>query len=168
MTPAQTSLYWRTWAAVCHEHGWPTSDTTRRRALHAQAKCPPSMRAFTNVHFDRFLSVARQILGSRECTPVAAEAGERKRLLWRIQQDMRTSGLSDPYLDKIATDQYGLSCWRDLCIADLTNLRNTLHNRAGKKIHHDTRTVQTTPTLKRGYILRPHAAEKRSRDLLPF
>jgi len=163
----QKPLYWRFWSEVCAEHGWSNSDTERRRALHAQAGCPASMTAFSNTDLDRYLSFCRQLLGTRECTEVAAQEGARKRLLWRIATDARTAKLDDSYLNKISTDQFGLACWRDLCLADLTHIRNVLHNRAGRHVGHDTRTLQKRPTRK--YTLTPPAPRTTiPQELLPF
>jgi hypothetical protein len=166
MSPKQTTLYWSFWNRVCTEHGWKNNDSTRRYALHTAAGCAASMKAFTNRDLDRYLSHCRQLLGAREDITVQAEAGERRRLIWRIQEDAKTAGLADAYLDKIATDQFGLACWRDLSIQDLTHLRNIMHNRAGTKCGHDTRTVQAQQARRR-YILRMNEPAVPA-DLQPF
>lgn len=140
MTAKQISLYWRTWSAVCAEFAWRNSDSDRRYALHAQAECPQSMRDFDNSDLDRYLSVARRLLGSRECHIAKSQDGERKRLLWRIRRDARLARLDAAYLSRLSEDLYGLACWEELAIDDLAKFRNTIHTRAGSHLGRDTRS----------------------------
>jgi hypothetical protein len=90
------------------------------------------MRDFTSRHLDLYLATARAILtGSRPPDPaLAAEHGDRRRLIWRILADLRAARLDEAYVRAIATDLFGLACWRDLALADLRTLRDTIHNRA--------------------------------------
>jgi hypothetical protein len=131
MTPKQTSLYWRTWAALCAEFDWRHNDTGRRHALHQEAGCPVSSKCWDNTHLDRYLAHARALLAGRRTggTKIVDEKGERRRLEWRIRQDLRAAGLDLSYVAKLATDMYGLGCWSLLSLDDLTNLRDTVHNR---------------------------------------
>lgn len=153
MSPKQVTLYWRTWGAVCAELGWKNSDSEHRRALHAEAGCKPSMKDFTNRDLDLFLACCRRLLGQPVTASTAGDLGERKRLIWRIRQDAARAGLDDAYLNKLSTDLYGLGCWDELCLADLTNFRNAIHDRAGKRLGEDTRTRERRP--RRFYQLRP-------------
>lgn len=143
LNPAQISLYWKTWSAVCKEHGWKNSDATRRYALHAQAKCPKSMKDFRNGDFDLYLGVARRLAGSNIDPSQAGVEGERRRLLWRIREDAKIADLDNAYLNKVSTDLYGIACWDELALDDLTKFRTTIHNRAGSHIGQDTRSRQT-------------------------
>lgn len=134
MSPKQTSLYWRTWSALCTEFDWPHNSSARRYALHQEAGCPQSSKRWENPDFDRFLAHARALLAGRRTggTGPVDEAGERRRLLWRIKQDLKRAGLDEHYVAQIATDMYGLGCWSLLALDHLTNLRNTIHNRTAK------------------------------------
>jgi hypothetical protein len=153
MSPKQVTLYWRTWGAVCAEFGWQNSDTEHRRAIHAEAGCKPSMKDFTNRDLDLYLAACRRLLGQRVTASTAGDLGERKRLIWRIRQDADRAGLDQAYLAKLSTDLYGLACWDELCLADLTNFRNAIHDRASSRVGADTRTAERRP--RRRYILRP-------------
>jgi len=115
----------------------------RRYALHAQAGCPQSMKDFNKrEHFDKYLETANALIGGRlNGGPTRVEAdGERRRLIWRIRKDAKIGGLDNAYLNKMATDLYGLACWDVLALDQLTNMRDVIHNRAGKRIGRDTRT----------------------------
>jgi hypothetical protein len=169
MSPKQTTLYWRTWAALCAEFGWKNSDTEHRRAIHAQAGCAPSMKDFANRDLDLFLAACRRLLGQPVTASTAAEIGERKRLIWRIREDAKRAGLDQAYLAKLSTHLHGLACWDELCLADLTNFRNAIHDRAGKRLSGDTRTAEHRP--RRRYILRQtpvHAPQPVHADADPF
>lgn len=131
MTAKQTSLYWRTWGALCTEFDWRNADTARRHALHAEAGCPESSKDWDNKSMDRFLAHVRALLqGKRTGGPkIVDEAGARRRLEWRIKKDLRDAGLSLDYVAKVSTDMYGLGCWSLLSLDQLENLRDTIHNR---------------------------------------
>lgn len=132
LSAKQTQLYWRTWAALVREHGWHGEPelTERRRALHAVAGCPESMRKFTNADMDRFLRAARASLAGKNHNPsISSEAGERRRLIWRIREDSKSAGLDPAYVEQLARDLTGLGCYEELAIDDLRNLRNLVHNR---------------------------------------
>lgn len=149
LTEDQTKFYWNLWKRVCAEHGWKQADNEKRYALHARARCPQSMKDFTNDSFDKFKGLCLHLLGEKSGNN---ETGPRTRLIWRIKNDARLAGQSDDYIRKIATDLTGLGCWEDLSLEDLTNLRNTIHNRAGKSLECDTRTRHTP---RRKIILTP-------------
>lgn len=164
MTAKQTALYWRMWAAVCSEFGWKNSDSERRHALHVQAGCPESMTKFNNNSFDRFLAFVRSLLGQKNGGLDKSEVdGERKRLVWRIKADAKKGGIDDAYIVKVSRDLNVLGNWEDLALDDLKNLRDTIHNRAGKKIGRDTRTKP-----RRQYVLDAVPRKFVSRELMPF
>jgi hypothetical protein len=131
MTAKQTSLYWRTWSALCTEFDWRHNDSARRYALHLEAGCPKSSKDWDNKSIDRYLAHSRALLAGTRTgnTPVYDEDGARRRLEWRIKQDLRDAGLDLSYVAKLATDMYGLGCWSLLSLDQLENLRDTVHNR---------------------------------------
>ncbi|CAN5549121.1 hypothetical protein BH09VER1_BH09VER1_24900 [soil metagenome] len=135
LSAAATALYWRTWKSLCIFEGKKTSDSDRRYAVHASAKCPASMKEFSSRDFDLFLAYVRSLMGAR--TPGAdkvGEDGERRRLVWKIRDDAKRANLDDAYVAKLAGDLNGLACWDLLDLAALTNLRNTIHQRARAKM----------------------------------
>ncbi len=166
LSPKQTAFYWNTWNQVCALHAWRNNDATRRHALHSEARCPASMRDFGNADFDRFLSYCRRLLGSKECTESRAKDGARKRLIWRIAQDAKTAMLDEAYLTALCTDLYGIGCWQELSLADLTKFRNTIHDRAGRHVGADTRSLQRDLPRRR-YVLRKREPVV-AKDLQPF
>ncbi len=146
LSPKQKGIYWSLWSGVLKARNWQhlssNEQDLHRYAFHRENNLPESMTAFNKRdHFDTFKAAAlRVIKGDGPSATTAAEDGERKRLIWRIKEDAKKAGLDATYLAKVSTDLYGLACWDELCIADLTNLRDTIHNRAGTRQGHDTRT----------------------------
>ena len=125
LSQKQSSLYWRTWSAVCTHMGWKTSDSKRRYALHKEAGCAQSMTEFENRDLDRFLKYCADLTGDqRRWDP------ERNQMIWRILKDASDVDIGEEYLKKLSYDLYGLGCWRDLSLDDLEKFRNTIHNRA--------------------------------------
>ena len=146
MSEKQRVFYFTLWNRVMVEQGWyhlPAAEKdSKRRALHAQAGCPASSKAFTNGHFDRFKSACLALIEGKNDPHTADEDGQRRRLVWRIKDDAKKAGLDPAYIAGIARDLAVLGNWEDLDLPGLTNLRNTIHDRAGKKIGHDTRNVR--------------------------
>jgi hypothetical protein len=140
LSKKQTSLYWRTFGAVCAEQGWSGAERdARRKAITKQAGLVDratgearSMTTFGNRDLDRFLAECAKYLGAHTAA-AATDARERKRLVWRIEQDAARAGLSAEYLAKVSTDLTGLGCWRELALDQLENFRNAIHNRAAAK-----------------------------------
>jgi hypothetical protein len=153
MSPKQTHFYFTLWNRVCVENGWyhlgTTEKNARRHALHIQARCTKpdgsskSSRHFTNQDFDRFKALCLHLLGDKKSggTDKEEDDGLRRRLVWRIKDDARKAGLEAAYIIEVARDLNVLGNWEDLSTPDLENLRNTIHNRAGKKLGADTRNV---------------------------
>ena len=146
MSEKQRVFYFTLWNRVMVEQGWyhlPAAEKDcKRRALHAQAGCPDSSKAFTNGHFDRFKSACLAIIEGKNDPHTADEDGQRRRLVWRIKDDAKKAGLDAAYVVGIARDLAVLGNWQDLDLAGLTNLRNTIHDRASSKLGHDTRNVR--------------------------
>lgn len=159
MSPKQTTFYFTLWNRVCVELGWyhlsSAEKDEKRRALHVQAGCPASSKKFTNRDFDRFKSHALALLAGKNSggTPRVDDDGERRRLVWRIRKDAQMANLDDAYIASVARDLHVLGNWQDLDLASLTNLRDTIHNRAGKKIGHDTRSPEALRRYGRVYRL---------------
>lgn len=63
----------------------------------------------------------------------AADDGERRRLIHRIEHDLRRAQLGEGYVVTIARDQCDRADWRDLPIEQLTNLRDTLTQRVRRR-----------------------------------
>lgn len=109
MTPKQTQLYWREWAAVRRMN--PDAD---RKALHLQALgVEKSSKQFDNRDLDKVLAVFRGIsdpgnLGAQ----LRAQEGSRARLEHRLSEMMQMLGLyvEDPagYVAKLVTDRWGV------------------------------------------------------------
>lgn len=96
------------------------------------------MRSFDNQSFDRFLASANKIIADLNHGGLAlvTEEGERKRLIYSIESFCKKAKLApDAYVGSISAAMYGLGgpVWRDWCIADLTNLRNTIKQRVTRK-----------------------------------
>lgn len=139
ITGAQHGRHNREWAAVCAEFGWRTNDDARRLAFYRQFRLPESRKHWHPVkHFDAFLDACLKIRGERN-----TRDRERERLVYRIRIDAAASGLDDAYLQRLSTDLNGPAPWELLCLSDLTNLRNAIHNRARTK-----RTMVLDPSKK--------------------
>ena len=145
MSEKQRVFYFTLWNRVMVEKGWyhlPADEKDcKRRALHEQAGCPASSKAFTNGHFDRFKSACLAIIEGKNDPHTAGEEGQRRRLVWRIKSDAKKAGLDNAYIAAVAQDLAVLGNWEDLDLPGLTNLMHTIHNRAGAKCGHDTRNV---------------------------
>lgn len=158
MSPKQTTFYFTLWNRVMVEQGWyhlPAAEKdSKRRALHLQAGCPESSKDFTNQHFNRFKTACEALIrGKNSAGKEKADADdERRRLVWRIKDDARKTGLAADYIYQVAKDLHVLGNWEDLDLDSLTNLRNTIHNRAGSKLGKDTRSIHT-PAPRRHYVL---------------
>jgi len=138
LTEKQAQKYWRTWAAVCREQGWKTSDDDRRRALHAAAHCPGSMREFANRDFSRWLQKAAELM-----QVVDIRDRDRENAIWTIER-LRAGFVTLLGHDYARTLVAQWREWEDFDLdkiplqnaskMDLQNLRNTLKNRLGRVI----------------------------------
>ncbi len=155
LSPGQIPLYWRLWSGVLAARGWqhlsPAEKDLRRHEFHKSLGLPESMTGFNKRgHFDAYKAAAQRIIkGEGPSAATAGEDGERKRLVWRIKEDAKLAGLDAAYIQKLAVDLYGLGAWQHLHLNDLTNLRNTIHDRAGTRLGSDTRTLAP----RRAYVL---------------
>ena len=171
LTPKQEQKYWRTWAKIMACQGWAHEPTAkkndRRHATHIMCglKKPDgtarSMKAFENRDFSRWLAATAHL-----CDEVDIRDRDRENAVWRIRQDARATGLSDEYLANLARDLYDTSDWTALPNPQLFNFRDTIHNRAGTKTGHDTRSAAPVQprrkyTLDGGARSFSHAKEER-------
>ena len=124
MSPAQTSLYWREWAAVRR-----MDPDANRHALHIQALGRDvSSKAFTNAQFDQVLGVFRAISRPADLNAQLRQQQQpRTRLLHIIEQLA-----PGPYLAKIMSDRWGHTDLDRLSIPELEQLRFTLTSRSRK------------------------------------
>lgn len=169
MSPKQHIYYFSLWNQVCVEQGWyhlsAAEKDTKRRALHLQAGCPASSKDFTNQHFNRFKTACQALIAGRNSggNEKADNDDARRRLVWRIKDDARKAKLDEAYIIALARDLHVLGNWQDLDLPALQNLRNTIHNRAGKKLGHDTRTRKvrhyTLDAVPRMFAPKPLAAD---------
>ncbi len=134
MSHAQTRLYFRTWAQVrrllVDLGGFtPAEAEAERHAIHREALgTDKSSRSLTNRDLDLVLAAfeARLVLLTGPGQPDRAAEQPRRRLLFAIDR----LGLGDPYLNRLAHDQFHAGDWRSLGLADLTRLRFTATARA--------------------------------------
>lgn len=106
MTPAQTKLYWREWAAVRRID--PAAD---RHALHRQALGREvSSKALTNRQLDAVLGVFRSVSRPADVgAQLRQEDQERTRHLFAIEQLLRCVALyrdADAYLARVIKEKF--------------------------------------------------------------
>lgn len=113
LSKAQTSLYWRTWAAIAAaiKEDLPEADRkfidSRRRPHHAQAGCPASSKDWTNQHLSRWLlhacritdplNITRHLELEEQCHPQATK-------IFRIRQLLTQLGKPIAYAAACAKD----------------------------------------------------------------
>lgn len=155
LTGRQFARYEAEWKSLCLLKKWDPKNKAAQEEFHRGLGLPASRRDWnTSSHFDRFLAACKEArgipTGGQKRTD---EDGERRRLVWRIKSDAQKAGLAPAYIIECARDLHVLGNWEDLDLESLTNLRDTIHNRAGKKLRKDTRNVRTSPV--RRYDLDP-------------
>lgn len=135
MTKPQHNAHWNLWRAVCRAQGWDPKDQARRHALYAEALGQPkSFNALENADLDKLFPLMKRLAGIDMVASQVAldeyeggeDPGERRRLIWRIER----LGLDLAYVRSICASFYKTTDWEHLPIPQLTNLRNTLANRA--------------------------------------
>ena len=133
LSPKQIALHWRTWAAVCREQGWKSGNDEKRHAAYLVALGQDkSLTDFNNRDLDRVLAQFRVLMNPDNVTAQVAVAsyragedqGERKRLLFRIEQLAPQA-----YTAAICRDRFDTADLGNLGIKELTQLRDTLVNR---------------------------------------
>lgn len=153
LTTKQVQKYWRTWAKIIAFQGWSHEPAARkdvrRKATHIMCGLKNadgtarSMKTFANRDFSRWLAATAHL-----CDEVDIRDRDRENALWRIENDAKKGGLDIAYIESMARELYNTTAWRDLSFDQLENLRDAIHNRAGKKIGHDTRYVSSQPRRK--------------------
>jgi hypothetical protein len=144
----QLRFYRAIWAEICTEQGWAhlpgDEKDAKRHALHAQLGLPESSTMFSRddfTHWDRSTRHLRK--ASPHSAPgrrPSAPASRYDQAKWRIRHDAKLANFSDTYLNKIAYDRFSTLLWEDLTGRELLWFRNHIHDRASKKLGHDTRT----------------------------
>jgi hypothetical protein len=135
MTTAQTTLYWREWAACRRalraiNPQWPDHRiAAMRHDFHRRALGQDkSHRDFSNRDFDLILGAFRSISAPADLDPqLRAQDMPRRRLLWRIRRMAPAA-----YTAAIAQDKFHTTALETLGIEQLTQLRNTLAARAAR------------------------------------
>ena len=125
LTKKQTTLYWKTWSAICAVQGWEHNDDERRYQVHAHCRCPRSMKNFTNRDFSRFLAATAPLRDQ-----IDIRDRDRENALHTIGQDAHRAGFDTAYLRRICADLYDTERFEDLPQEKLENFRNIIHNRA--------------------------------------
>lgn len=168
MSPKQKTYYFTLWNRVMVQKNWHKLSTKERDQerykIHAKAGCPQSSLKFTNLHFNRFKSACEALLAGKNTggNGKVDDDDARRRLVWRIKDDARKAGLAPEYIIECARDLHVLgTCWEDLDLDSLTNLMQTIHNRAGSKLGRDTRSLQHAAPRRR------HALEAVPRMFTP-
>jgi hypothetical protein len=128
MSPKQTQLYWRAWGQV--RKAKPDAD---RHELHRRALgSGKSSKDFTNADFDKVLQVFWSVAKPDNLEPqIRQENGERRRLIWRIRQSLRSLSVYGiqpiPYFESILASKYGAETTLEtLSETDLKKLQMTL------------------------------------------
>lgn len=105
----------------------------------ADAEETPSWSALENAEIDL---LKRRMIALREgdsldaqlADVMARDDGERRRLIYRIEQDAKRAGFGDAYMNTIVRDMEDAGAdWRALPLPALENLRDTVANRARRK-----------------------------------
>lgn len=140
MNDAQRIMLFRLFGNLANARTWGVAerDLQREKITAELFGAPRSWSTFNNSDVDRMKarltalanpdSIDAQIADGR-----AAHEGERKRLLHRIEEDMRRGGFNDSYVMTLCRDLYDTHRWRELDLPRLENLRDTLANRARRK-----------------------------------
>lgn len=140
LSPKQTSLYWKTWAAICAEQGWahrPAKEKdSLRHELHIRLRLPESMRAWSNKHFSRFLSESAALRNT-----IDIRDRDKENVVWMVTRlreafvlvlghDYARTIMID-FGDSVDPDDFPMESANQ---RDLINLRATLNNRLGRVI----------------------------------
>jgi hypothetical protein len=148
MTPKQTSLYWREWAAV--RAAQPDAD---RHDLHHQALgAPKSSKEFTNRDLDLVLGVFRAISDPGSLKPqLRQENQERARLEHRLSEITQCLGVyvEDPagYVAQVVQDRCSVPAGGTLGIDDLSHHPRVVRGRDGELIEKPSQLLMLVMTL---------------------
>ena len=156
MTAKQSAHYWNLWRNACLAQGWtpsqgvPSKDVNELRHQQQAAALgyAKSSKDLTNAEFDlvkaHFQLLANDTDLSAAVRLADPEIGERKRLIYSINRLA-----PEAYRRKVTQDKFHTTDLDQLSIEQLTQLRNTLANRAHKfrKTRSSRREeAQTDPT----------------------
>jgi hypothetical protein len=131
MTPKQTALYWREWAAAKRARGLEDSD---RHFLHSQALgYAASSKAFTNAELDKVLGIFRAYSRPGDLGGQLRQLNQQKtRILVKCQLLAEKLG-GAAYMATIVLDKFGVTNLDELTEAQANMLLFTLTNRTRAK-----------------------------------
>lgn len=149
MTPKQTQLYWREWAAVRRAN--PEAD---RKALHLQALgVEKSSKDFDNRDLDAVLAVFRAISDPGNVgKQLRQQAQERHRLEHRLAEITQCLGVyvDDPagYVARVVADRWGAPAGGTMGVDDLSEHPRIVRNpRTGELEEKPSQLMQLVMTL---------------------
>lgn len=131
MTTAQTKMFFTQWRRVRKaltefgDFSPADADAERKLIQHQALGCDKSSKDFSNRDLNKVLDAFDKILVLFD-GPSTKPTRNASNLIYSISK----LGLDDPYLNKIAADQFQVSDWRKLSESQLTLLRYTATNRA--------------------------------------
>lgn len=157
MTIKQRTFYIQLWHRVCDANVWDRSDDALRHAEVAAALDGnhKHFRDFSNKDFDRVIAHFTALIDADDFDPAhlaldaaeAAEASERRRLIWRINQ--LSGQLPRGYAATILRQRFHIMFDEELneCSLDeLTKIRNTLWARLQNRQPSPQPTTKETPS----------------------
>lgn len=142
MTKPQANKHWNLWRDVCAAQGWDPKDNARRHTLYIEAlDHDASFNDLDNAALDKIFPVMQRLAGTELVASQVQldefergdKPGERRRLIWRIEQTLAEPLMKDFDMARLCEDLFGTSDWKIQPIPKLTNLRNTVVNRARER-----------------------------------
>jgi hypothetical protein len=157
MSPKQNAGYWRRWSAACAEQGWTRKTVDleeKRHAVHIAALgYDKSHMKFNNSEVDKvFAAFARlaqpgnlQVQMQAEET-ISGDAGERKRLFFRIQQVAQPGEA-----ERVCRHKFDTANLNDLSTDQLEMLVVALVNNKRSRLRAENREAATAPAAERPF-----------------
>ena len=141
MNAAQRIMLFSLFAKVAKFRGWVgvTQRDLEREAITLEVfRAPRSWSTFNNSDVDIMKAHLNVLLNPDAMNPrideIDAEAkGERRRLVFKIEQVMRRNGFHEAYVRELCRSFYDTAEWREFPLDRLTNIRDTLNSRAYAK-----------------------------------
>jgi len=149
MSPKQNASYWRRWSAACAEQGWTRQTVDldeKRHAVHVAALgYDKSHKEFTNREIDKVFAAFTQLASPGDlATQIQAQevidgdGGERKRLLFRIQQVALVGEA-----ERVCRHMFSKANPEDLDTHQLELLRDALVNNKRARVRAEKRQAAT-------------------------
>lgn len=134
---AQRTMLFAAFAQLANARHWNCTrrEVERQRITTALFGQPRSWSDLTDSDIDRLKT---RLIALRDETDIAAqvadqtstEDGQRRRLLHRIRLDLGGAGFFESYAAQLSRSLFDRADWTALPIPQLTQLRDTIHNRA--------------------------------------